>query len=145
MSTEDEQVVEMRWELPRLRAVFRKCLIVHPDTASCDCLSCQCKLRSMLHTTRSQLCRDLDEITEMGSALTAVPATVRHDWKCPRPPDIGYFLSVINDCGEWCPHWFSDSHEIDYIPIEGPDSWPFVEQTARTQDWQRLGFTVFAN
>jgi hypothetical protein len=30
----------------------------------------------------------------------------------------------------------------DYIDIEGPSSWPFVEETACEEDWEKLGFEV---
>lgn len=144
MSKTDLATGEMRWEMPRLRAVFRQCQQLRPEKSACDCLTGACKLRGMLATTTASHQLAIQELEGMERELDRKPATRRADWVRPQPPGIGYFLAVRCDDDEWFPHWFSDSHSIDYIPLEGPEGWPFVEAAASTRDWQALGFTVFS-
>ena len=71
----------------------------------------------------------------------ARPCRVRPDWQRPEKPQGDYYLCVHLDDG-WHLHWHSDTEAVDYIAVEGPPSWPFIEESAWPEDWEKLGIDV---
>lgn len=133
---------------PRINAIARQCKRLEAN-GNCECVSPSCKLSELCATRCGELGREIgerqfemDTLCELSAATRKADATIRDGWVRPTPPDVGYFLQVINDGGEWCMFWHSDSHGEDCIVIEGDVAWPFNEDTARTRDWQLLGIEV---
>lgn len=131
----------------RIAAMRKQCKRLSVS-ASCGC-EVNCKLAIACVTRCGELGREIGErqaeidwLSEIVQATEARSATVRDGWKRPSPPDVGYFLKVINDGGGWCLHWHSDSHDTDCIVIEWENAWPFNEETAYARDWQALGVEV---
>lgn len=138
---EEAQATGGQVEIPshgRLRAMAKQC---RNKGGSCDC-GIGCKVLGLASMAVLRAERTLKEAQSFATWVARKPCTVRPDWSPPKQPDGDYYLAVFNDCGEWVPHWASDTEMDDCIDIAGPECWPFVEETASSEDWEKLGFHV---
>lgn len=124
--------------LPRATAMVRRCKR-HGGDCPCDI---HCLAESQLCCIQSDLKRELAEVERRLAWLRRRPCTVRDDWQRPEKPEGDYTLSVVNEGDGWCLHWYSETEKVDYIAITGDATWPFVEDTAWPDDWERLGIEV---
>lgn len=139
---EEAQVTAGQVEVPspgRLRAMAKQC---RKKGGSCDCDPHGCKVLGLANMAVLRAERTLKEAQSFATWVARKPCTVRPDWVRPEKPAGDYQLGVHNDGGEWHPHWGSFTELNDCIDIEGPSSWPFVEETACAEDWEKLGFEV---
>lgn len=107
---------------------------------NCKCCT-YCESEQKLARAAVELQSQLSEVNAAIEWLQHKPCTVRPDWKRPEPPAGDYTLMVRME-DAWIMEWYSETEEIDVIEVPHPDSWPFVESVAYTEDWQRLGIEV---
>lgn len=131
----------------RIHVLIRKCRNRGGD---CSCTKrCQAKEEVLverieadqaLHKAQERV-KDAQELLRH---LDSPPCTVKPGWKLPEKPKGNYIPAVYFDCDECYMHWYSDTEEIDQVEMEltGGDCWPFVEDRAWREDWERIGFTV---
>ena len=101
-----------------------------------------CDAEGELARHESELRRQLAKVQHKLAWLRHKPCTVRDDWKRPEQPPGDYTLAVVNEGEGWVLHWYSETEQEDYIEITGDTSWPFVEDTAWSGDWEMLGVEV---
>lgn len=124
--------------MPRVFAMAERCRNKGGD---CPC-GLYCQAESELARAKSDLSQQLRKVQHKLKWLRHKPCTVRANWVRPEPPEGDYTLSVINDGDGWVLHWYSETEQKDYVEITGDASWPFNEETAWPDDWERLGVEV---
>lgn len=124
--------------MPRLFAMAERCRNKGGD---CPC-GMYCKAETELARAESELSKQLRKVQHKLKWLRHKPCTVRDEWERPEPPEGDYTLTVINEGDGWCLHWYSETEKEDYVEISGDAAWPFVEDTAWDEDWERLGVAV---
>jgi hypothetical protein len=139
---EEDQATAGQVDIPspgRLRAMAKQC---RNKGGSCDCDPYGCKVLGLANMAVMRAERTLKEAQAFATWVARKPCTVSPDWVRPNQPDGDYYLAVFNDLGEWVPHWASDTEKDSCIDIVGSECWPFIEETACAEDWEKLGFTV---
>lgn len=125
-------------ETARVFAMTRRC---RRKGGGCPCDPLECLAERELKRLRHDAAKQLGRIEHTLEWLNHEPSTVRDDWKRPEKPDGDYQLTVYQD-DAWYLHWHSETEDIDYIEITGDAAWPFVQDTAWAEDWERLGVAV---
>lgn len=133
--------------MTRLQAMAKRCRDVGGECPCISRLSCQArdairKERASIEDDRRELTRRERECDRLNEWLDKKPATVREDWERPEKPEGDYRLCVHQDIDEWNPGWYSETEDDDWIDIASDAAWPFVEDAAWADDWERLGFEV---
>lgn len=98
----------------------------------CPCKG-DCQAERALHKRLTELDSEKRQLKSALEKITTKPATVRGDWTLP-----------IKPAGDgWCPHWYSEKDDPDCVDFpSGRESWPFEENYAYADDWERAGFQV---
>ena len=96
-----------------------------------------CEAEKLLSEEYELLTRRIKEVEKSLAYLTHKPCTI-NGWKMPPKPEGDYVACVILDDG-WYPHWYSETEQVDYIEM---NTWPFVEDVAYAEDWEKIGFKV---
>lgn len=123
----------------RIRAMLKRCKNRGGD---CPCRD-GCQVVDLIYEEKRKLEKRQEVLNDLLQAARHKPCTVRSDWTMPPTPAGNYRAAVYNDGGEWLPHWTSKTEEDDYLDFPpGGFSWPFVEDTAYAEDWERLGFEI---
>lgn len=124
--------------LPRLMAMAKQC---RRHGGECPC-GTDCKAEMGLLRVKNRLQRELSNVDHKLKWLQRTPATVKAGWAKPEKPDGDYFLAVHFDSDEAILHWSSDTESVDFVEIVGEAAWPFNEETAWPDDFERLGVVV---
>lgn len=134
----------------RLQAVLKRC---RKKGGDCHCHEfwdgkIGCKAESLLNDERDILMGKrqaidaaIKSIDRKMAWLLHEPCTVKEGWEMPPKPQGEYEATVVSEDG-WHPHWYSETEDIDYIEFPSTHSWPFVEDRAYDEDWEKLGFVV---
>lgn len=133
--------------MKRINALIRKCRHRGGD---CSCpLRCQARDEVVAELVQAEQAvgaanRRLEQAKVMKRHLEAMPCTVKPGWTMPPKPDGDYAPMVYIDYDECHMHWYSETESIDQVDMDlkGDSAWPFVEDYAYREDWERLGFTV---
>ena len=132
--------------MSRLEQILKRCRRKGGD---CPCGGRPCEavdaVEQAIEDERGAIRLAESEIRRFESTLAWLnhePCKVRSDWKMPDKPPGDYHATVCNEGEGWSPHWYSETEDNDCIEISGDAAWPFVEQTAYAEDWEKLGFEV---
>lgn len=96
----------------------------------------------MLTARLSRLQSELSQVESDLKWLRHKSCTVREGWTTPIKPDGNYRMAVHHTGDGWWPHWYDPDAAIDCIDFDDDHQWPFVEEWAYGEDWERLGFEV---
>ncbi len=125
-------------EVTRVFAMSSQC---RNKGGSCNC-SGYCRAEEELRRLKSRFEGLAVDVASRLRWLLHQPCTVKPDWERPEAPVGDYQLYVVDEGDGWQMHWYSETEDVDYIEIRGEQAWPFVEEIAYTEDWERLGVEV---
>lgn len=124
--------------MSRFDAMIKQC---KKKGGSCPC-TISCSAEGTIEARIKGLQSQIANLDNKLKYLRHIPCAVRSDWKMPKKPDGDYEAAAYQDSDGWHPHWYSETEQDDYIEFPSEASWPFVEEIAYGEDWERIGFVT---